>query len=112
MSEAPDINTVQSDTYREIHVSGQVVQLDYDGMRLTVLHDSADLTDALTAGRIKASKVIINRQIECMLYLTPQILKAWARAFETELGRYEQTFGTILSPEEVNQRRRDSASRP
>ena len=111
MSETPDISAIHSDTYKEIHVTGQVVQTGYDGLRLTVLHDVPDLTDTLKGDTFKVSKIIINRQIECTLYLPPQMLKAWARAFEVELKRYEQTYGRILSPEEVEQKHRDSTSR-
>ena len=53
MSETPDISAVQSDTYKEIHVTGQVLQTGYDGTRLTVLHDAPDLTKTLTGDMFK-----------------------------------------------------------
>ena len=108
MSEVPDINTSHSDTYKEIYVTGQISTLNYDGLKLAVLNDTADLTKTLQSDRFQISKVIINRHIECTLNLSPQTLKAWALLLNKELNRYEKTFGHILSPEEVNQKFQES----
>ena len=108
MSEAPDIKVIQSDTYKEIYVTGQVSNLNYDGVKLTILHDSPDLTGTLADERFKASKMVINRQIECTLNLSPLTLKTWVLVLNTELKKYERMFGTIMSPEEINQKFRES----
>ena len=108
MSEAPDVKVTQSDTYKEIHVTGQVANMNYDGLKLTVLHESPDLTGMLAHDRLKMSKLVISRQIECTLNLSPQNLKAWALALKNELDRYGRLFGTIMSPEEVDQKFRES----
>lgn len=107
MSDSPDVKVVQSDTYKEIQVSGQVAGLNYDGLKLTVFHDVPDLTNTLTAEHFKVSKIVINRQIECTLNMSPQALKTWAFVLAQELKRYEGTFGVILSPEEVEQKFRE-----
>ena len=104
MSEPPDVEVTQSTTFREIHVTGQVSNLNYDGMQLTVLHDSPALQKALSGNQFKASKAIINREIECTLNLSPINMKAWLLMFKDEVERYEKMFGTILSPEEVNEK--------
>jgi len=101
MSETPDVQVNQSDTFKEINVTGQVSNLTYDGLKLTVLHDSLNLKSALSGTQIKASKTSISREIECILNLTPINLKGWAILFQKELERYEKLFGTILSPEEI-----------
>ncbi len=54
MSEPPDVQVKQSDTFKEIHVTGQVSNINYDGLKLTVLHDSLNLVDALSGTQIKA----------------------------------------------------------
>lgn len=107
MSEAPDINVNKSDNYREIYVSGQIIGLNYDGLKITVFHDSQDFTNTLSTEQFKMSKIITNRQIECTLNISPQALKAWAILLAKELKRYEGSFGQILSPEEVSQRFRE-----
>ena len=114
MSETPDVKAAQSDTYKEIYVTGKVTNLSYDGLRLTVLRDSHDLTNTLSAEQFKASKVVINRQIECTLHLSPQAIKDWAITLAAELKKYEGTFGAILSPQEVQQKIReyDNARKP
>ncbi len=104
MSEPLDINVSHSPNFKEIHVTGQVSNLGYDGLKLTVLHDTHDLQHALQEDPIKISKTTINREIECTLNLTPINLKAWAILFQQELERYEKLFGTILSPEEIGER--------
>ena len=104
LSEPPDIQTSQSPTFKEINVTGQVSNLNYDGMKLVILHESPDLQKALQGDQFKMSKAIINREIECTLNLSPINLKAWSRLFQQELERYEKLFGTILSPEEVNEK--------
>ena len=60
MSEDPYIQTSQSPTFKEIHVTGQVSNLNYDGMKLIVLNDSPDLQKALQGDQFKMSKAIIN----------------------------------------------------
>ena len=104
MSEAPDVNVKESDCFREILVTGQISNLNYDGLKLTVLHDSLNLAGALSGTQIKASKTTINREIECQLNLSPVQLKTWARLFDLELKKYESLFGTILSPEEIQEK--------
>jgi len=104
MSEAPDVQVSQSDTYKEINVTGQISNLNYDGMRLTVLHDSFNLAPALSGAQIKMSKATINRKIECTINLSPVNLKSWAILLDQELKKYEKLFGTILSPEEINEK--------
>ena len=101
MSETPDVQVTQSDTFKEINVTGQVSNLTYDGLKLTILHDSLNLSKALGRDQIKMSKTTINRQIECTLNLQPINLKAWTILFQKELERYEKLVGTILSPEEI-----------
>lgn len=107
MSEVPDIRTSKSDMYREINVSGQISRLDYSGLDLTVWHDVPDLTDTLSSETFRASKVIIDRQIECTIHLDPQRLKEWAITLAEQLRKYEQAFGVVLSPEEVAQKFRE-----
>ena len=107
LTEEPDVKATQSGTYKEINVTGQVSHLDYDGLKLTVLHDSPDLTNTLHGSQIKVSKIIINRQIECTLNLSPMSLKAWALILGAELVKYEKMFGTVLSPEEIEQKYRE-----
>ena len=104
MSESPDVSVNYSSTYKEINVTGQVGHTTYDGMKLTVLYDTADLQKALSGNQFKASKAIVNRQIVCTLNLSPINLKTWAIMFQKELERYEKLFGVILSPEEVDEK--------
>lgn len=104
MSEAPDVQVSKSETFKEINVTGQVSNLNYDGLKLTVLHDSLNLAGALSGTQIKASKTTINREIECQLNLSPLQLKTWTRLFDLELKKYESLFGTILSPEEIQEK--------
>lgn len=104
MSEQPDITVRESDCYREIIPTGQITNLGYDGLRLTVLHDSFNLQDAVKGNQIKVSKATINRNIECTIILTPVQLKTWAIIFNDELQKYEKFFGIILSPEEIQEK--------
>ena len=100
----PDIEVTQSPTFREINVTGQVSNLNYDGMKLTILHDTPDLKMALAGNQFKASKAIINREIECTLNLSPINMKTWSIMFKKELERYEKLFGVIMSPEEIQEK--------
>jgi len=104
MSETPDVNVKESDFFKEIIVTGQISNLNYDGLKLTVLHDSLNLQEAVKGSQIKVSKTTINRQIECTLNLSPLQLKSWAILLQTELKKYEELFGTILSPEEIQEK--------
>lgn len=104
MSETPDVQVSRSETFKEINVTGQVSNLNYDGLKLTVLHDSLNLEGALGGTQIKKSKTTINREIECTLNLAPIQLKSWAILLQNELKKYEGLFGTILSPEEIQEK--------
>ena len=81
----------------------------YDGLNLTVLHDSQSLEKALDSNEFKVSKAIVNRQIECTLKLSPINIKAWAMLFQKNLEQYESMFGRIMSPEEVAEKFRQSS---
>ena len=104
MSEAPDVKVSRSDTYSEIYPTHQIAGLNYDGLKMTVFNDSPDLTDALATEHFKMSKLVINRRIECTLHLNPQALKDWALTLLANLRKYEGMFGSIMSPEEVQQK--------
>jgi len=104
MSETPDVRVSQSETFKEINVTGQISNLNYDGLKLTVLHDSLNLQPALSGTQIKMAKATINRKIECTINLSPVNLKSWAILFQKELEKYEKMFGTILSPEEIQEK--------
>ena len=107
MAAEADIVVRQSDTYKVIHVSGEITYTDYEGLRCTVFEDSADLTNTIQGNTFKASKLQVNRLIECTLVLPPSRLKAWTLTLQRELERYEGTFGPILGPEEIASRIRD-----
>lgn len=104
MVEMPDINVVQSDTYKEIDVTGQISHVNYDGMKMTVFHDSPDHKRTLRGGHFNASKMMINREIECTLNLSPLAMKIWLILLQKEVTKYEKAFGRILSPEEIAQK--------
>ncbi|MDI1495158.1 MAG: hypothetical protein K8823_464 [Cenarchaeum symbiont of Oopsacas minuta] len=108
MSEMPDIEVTKSSSFKEINVTGQVSNLNYDGMKLTVLHDFPDLQKALSGNQFKASKAIINREIECTLNLSPINMKTWSIMFQKEVSRYEKLFGRIMSPEEIQEKFKQS----
>ena len=74
---APTVKTSKADTYKEIYVTGQIANLTYDGLRLAVLHDAPDLTNTVDGDRFDASKMVIDRKMECTLMLSPMNLKAW-----------------------------------
>ena len=106
---SPDIHAKLSDTYKDIQVSGRVIAPSYEGFRITVYTDAPNLVDVLSANVPKPEKLTIDRHIECTLNMTPQTLKEWAIAFSQELKKYEGMFGTILSPEEIQQKIRDAS---
>lgn len=112
MSEAPDVEVSKSSTYKEIYVTGQVVNIGYNGLNLTVLHDSQSLEKALSGNEFKISKAVINREIECTLNLSPINMKAWAMMFQQNVEQYERMFGRIMSPEEVSEKFRQGGSGP
>ena len=62
MSDAPEVRTTKSDTYKEIHVTGQIANLTYDGLRLAVLHDAPDLTETVDGDRFDVSRMVIDRK--------------------------------------------------
>lgn len=112
MSETPDIEVTQSSTYNEIHVTGQVSNLSYDGLSLTVLHDSPSLKKALGGEQFKVSKAIINMEIACTLSLSPINMKSWLLLFQQEVERYERMFGHTMSPEEVSEKFKEDSRPP
>ena len=107
MAAEADIIVRQSDTYKVIHVTGEIMFTNYDGARISVLNDSSDLTKTLHGDSFKPSKVQIHRTIECELVLPPSRLKAWVHVLQRELARYEKSFGHVLSPEEIDTKMRD-----
>ena len=108
MAEDPDVRVRQSDHYRDIRVTGQVFVPSYDGLRITILNDVHNLENTIQGSTFRASKLLIDRSIECTLNLTPSTMKAWAIALQQALENYEHTFSPILSPEEIEQKLRDA----
>lgn len=101
MAEPPKVKITQSDEHREIYVTGQISNLAYDGLRIAVLHDEADYADSMEDNRIHASRIAIDRRVECTLRMSPLTMKSWAIALGREVKRYEEMFGTIPPPEAI-----------
>ena len=104
MSETPDVKVSKSENYKVIQVTGQISHISYDGIKLTVLNDVLDLAPAVTGDNFKMSKATITREIQCTIDLSPFSLKSWALLLNQELKKYETLFGTILSPEEIQEK--------
>ncbi len=104
MSESPDVKVTKSENYQVFQVTGQLSHISYDGIKLTVINDKLDIAPAVAGDNFKMSKATITREIQCTLDLSPFSLKSWALLLNQELKKYENLFGTILSPEEIQER--------
>jgi hypothetical protein len=99
----PPVHVSKSGTFKEINITGQVANLSYNGMILTVFHDILDFSKSADGEDVDVSKIEIDRQIECTLYLRPAYLRAWAVLLHRELERYERLYGKIPSSEELDE---------
>ena len=61
MNEAPDVNVKQSDKYREIYVTGQIMSTTYEGLRATVINDVPNIENAVGGHTFKQSKLAIDK---------------------------------------------------
>ena len=112
MSESPDVKVTKSDNYQVFQVTGQISHISYDGIKLTVINDKLDIGPAVAGDNFKMSKATITREIQCTIDLSPFSLKSWAILLNQELKKYEDLFGNIMSPEEIQEKFKNAGKKP
>jgi hypothetical protein len=106
MSGIPEIYSKYSDQYRRIYVADIFGGIVPAGVEATVYSEERDIEKAIESVPINATRTRIKRTIECELLIDPMQMKSIHNWLGQKIKDYEQAFGTIPSPEEVESRRK------
>lgn len=106
MSGIPEISCEHSQTYKRIVVADIIGGIRPMGVSVTIYSEESDFTAALETHPVSSARVKIKRVIECELIINPMEMKSIHKWLGTKIEEYEDMFGTIRSPEEVESSRK------
>ncbi len=109
MSGIPEISCEYSPTYKRIVVADIIGGIRPSGVSMTVYSEDSDFTAALETHPVSPTRVKIKRIVEAELVIDPMELKSIHKWLADKIKEYENTFGQIRSPEEIDskQKRKD-----
>jgi hypothetical protein len=106
MSGIPEIYSKYSDAYRRIYVADMFGGIVPAGVEAVVYSEERDIEKALESHPVAANRTRIKRTIECELLIDPMQMKSIHKWLGLKIKEFEQAFGNIPSPEEVESRRK------
>ncbi|HKU48532.1 MAG TPA: hypothetical protein VJP79_01155 [Nitrososphaera sp.] len=99
-----DIETGYSPNYRRINSSGMYGSVQPFGLEAIVYSQEPVVDKVLGSDPIRPDKASIKRVVECALIIDPMQMKSIHTWLDQKIKQYEQLFGRIPSPEEVENR--------
>jgi len=105
-----DIETGYSTNYRRINVTGLFGSIQPFGLEAQVYSQEPIVDKVLASEPIRPDKTSLKRTIECSLIIDPMQMKSIANWLNSKIKEYENVFGRIPSPEEVESRMRRDPS--
>jgi len=106
MSGIPEIACEYSPSYKRIVVADIIGGIRPIGVSMTVYSEDSDFTAALETHPVSPTRVKIKRIVEVELVINPMELKSIHKWLGEKIKEYEDTFGTIRSPEEIASRQK------
>jgi len=104
MSGIPEIYSEYSDKFRRIYLADVLGNIIPGGLEVIVYSEYGDVKQALEAQPVSAARIKVKRVIECELIINPMEMKNIHKWLEGKIKAYEEAFGPIPSPEEVQSR--------
>lgn len=101
MSYIPEYRSGYSPTYKKVNVAGVFGGITGGGLDAIVYSEERRADKALETPQISPSKMYIQRSVELGLFIDPLQMKAIHRWLGEKIAEYEQLFGNIPSPEEI-----------
>lgn len=114
MAGIPEIYCEYSPNYRRIYVADVLGSIIPGGLEITIYSEYGDVKQALETQPISSTRIKIKRVVECELIINPMEMKGIHKWLEEKIKAYEEAFGPIPSPEEVQsklKRRKNDESR-
>jgi len=106
MSNIPEIKSEYAEQYRRIYVADVFGGIVAGGLEVALYSEHRDIQKALETHPVSTARTSIKRIVECELLIDPMQMKSIHKWLDGKIKEYEQAFGTIPSPEEVDSRRR------
>ncbi len=101
MSHLPDFKSEYSETYKKINVAGVFGGLLAGGLEAIIYSEERRAEKALESQPISTNKIYIKRTVEVELIIDPTEMKAIHQWLGDKIKEYEEIFGVIPSPEEL-----------
>ena len=105
----PEIDAVESPTYKRFNVAGVFGGTRPGGVHAVLYSERMNAQKALTSQPPQPQRVVIKRTIECELVIDPLQLKSIYDWVGSKIKEYETMYGRILSPEEIASRAKRSS---
>ena len=100
----PKIYSEYSDKFKRIYVADVLGMIMPGGLEVTVYSEQGDVKEALETQPVSANQIKVKRIIECDLIINPMEMKNIHKWLGGKIKAYEEAFGQIPSPEEVQSR--------
>lgn len=106
MSGIPEIETEYSNSFKRINVAGMFGGIVAGGLEATVYSEARRAERVLETEPISPNRMRIRRTIESELIIDPMQMVAIHNWLGNKIQEYNQVFGHIPSPEEIESRTR------
>lgn len=106
MSGLPEITAEYSSTYKRINVAGLFGGIVAGGVEAIVYSEERRAERVLETEPISVNRMTVKRTAEVELIIDPMQMKAIYQWLGNKITDYEQVFGRISSPEEIESRTR------
>lgn len=101
MSGMPEIYSEYSEKFQRIHVADILGSIIPGGVDVTIYSEYSDVKQALSTHPVSPTRIKIKRVVECELIIDPMTMKNIHKWLGEKIKAYEEAFGSIPSPEEV-----------
>lgn len=101
----PEIRSEYSPSYKRINVAGFFGGISPSGVEAAVYSQEKIVDKVIASEPPNPSRMALKRTIECELVIDPMEMKSIHLWLTEKIKEYEQLFGTIPSPEEIQSKR-------
>ncbi|TLX66524.1 MAG: hypothetical protein E6L03_09160 [Thaumarchaeota archaeon] len=101
-----DYQSTYSEQYRTVNVAGIFGGIIPGGAEAIIYSEERRIDKAIAAAIPATSRMYVKRTVEFNMIINPSQMKAIHKWLGDRISQYEQVFGNIPSPEEVDSRTR------
>jgi hypothetical protein len=106
VSGIPEIQGEYSSTFKRIIVAGVFGTTQPLGLETAIYSEERKIDRVITTEPMSTKRMMLKRIVECELIFDPMQMKTFYKWLGTKIEEYENVFGRIPSPEELQSRTR------